>query len=225
MKWFLKIRLSVILILICGCAMNISASAVCRVDSLNTSLTNDRSSILALKTNLLYDAVSLVNFSIEAPLYKDKFSLLYYHQFPWWTWGENSNEYCVRFLSIGAEARWWFHPSGKDRFTGHFLGAYSESGKYDFGFQHEFCYQGEFWTSGLSYGYSMPISKKGGVNLEFSLSAGYAKINYRGYLPSEDYSILWRDLNNKGKLYYVGPTKVQISLVVPIRKTHKKGGA
>lgn len=67
--------------------------------------------------------------------------------------------------------------------------------------------------------------KRGGVNLEFSLSAGYAKINYRGYLPSEDYSILWRDLNNKGKLYYVGPTKVQISLVVPIRKTHKKGGA
>jgi hypothetical protein len=65
-----------------------------------------KKTILALKTNLLYDLVSFTNFSVEVPLYRDKLSLLYYHQFPWWTWGQADNEYCSRFLSIGGEARW-----------------------------------------------------------------------------------------------------------------------
>lgn len=175
--------------------------------------------ILALKTNLLYDALSLANFSIEVPLYKDKFSLLYYHQFPWWTWGQADNEYCIRFLSIGAEARWWFKTS--ERFNGHFLGLYSESGKYDFEFQRRICYQGEFYSAGLSYGYAMPVGKH--LNLEFSLSAGYASMAYRGYNPSPDYEILFRDPAKVGRVHYLGPTKAQISLVVPI-KVKTEGG-
>ena len=175
--------------------------------------------ILALKTNLLYDALSLTNFSIEVPIYKDKLSVLYYHQFPWWTWGQADNEFCIRFLSIGAEARWWF--KAKERLQGHFLGAYAESGKYDFEFQRRICYQGEFYSAGLSYGYAMPVGKH--VNLEFSLSAGYASMAYRGYSPSEDYEILWRDPNKVGRVHYFGPTKAQVSLVIPIRVKTKGG--
>ena len=177
--------------------------------------------ILALKTNLLYDVLSLTNFSIEAPLYKDKVSLLYYHQFPWWTWGQADNEYCTRYLSIGAEARWWFKT--KDRLNGHFVGAYAESGKYDFEYQRDICYQGEFYSVGFSYGYAMPVGRH--LNLEFSISAGYASIPYRGYTPSEDYEILWRDPDNVGRLHYFGPTKAQVSLVIPIRvKTNGGNG-
>jgi hypothetical protein len=175
--------------------------------------------ILALKTNLLYDALSFANFSVEVPLYKDKLSLLYYHQFPWWTWGMADNEFCMRFLSIGGEARWWFGTT--DRFNGHFIGAYAESGKYDFEIQRQICYQGEFYSAGLSYGYAMPIGKR--LNLEFSLSAGYASIPYRGYTPSEDYEILWRDPDKVGRLQYFGPTKAQISLVIPIRVKTRGG--
>ena len=175
--------------------------------------------ILALKTNLLYDVLSLTNFSIELPIYKDKVSILYYHQFPWWTWGQADNEYCIRYLSIGAEARWWF--KAKDRLQGHFLGAYAESGKYDFEFQRRICYQGEFYSTGLTYGYAMPVGKH--INLEFSLSAGYASLAYRGYSPSEDYEILWRDPNKVGRVQYFGPTKAQVSLVIPIRVKTKGG--
>lgn len=175
--------------------------------------------ILALKSNLLYDLVSFTNFSIEVPIYKDKLSLLYYHQFPWWTWGQADNEYCSRFLSIGGEARWWFMT--KDRLNGHFLGAYAESGKYDFEYQRSICYQGEFYSAGLSYGYAMPIGRN--LNLEFSISAGYASIAYRGYTPSEDYEILWRDPEKVGRLHYFGPTKAQVSLVIPIRVKTKGG--
>lgn len=176
--------------------------------------------ILALKTNLLYDVLSLTNFSVEFPVYKDNLSVLYYHQFPWWTWGKADNEYCTRFLGIGGEFRWWFRPSG--RFNGHFLGVYAESGKYDFEYQRHICYQGEFSTTGLTYGYAMPIGRN--LNLEFSVSAGYASIAYRGYTPSENYEILWRDPENAGRLHYLGPTKAQISLVIPIRVVTRKGG-
>lgn len=177
--------------------------------------------ILAFKTNLLYDILSLTNFSVEVPFWKNNMSLLYYHQFPWWTWGKANNEFCTRFLSIGAEARWWF--KAKDRLNGHFLGAYAESGKYDFEYQRSICYQGEFYSAGISYGYAMPIGRH--LNLEFTISAGYASIAYRGYTPSEDYEILWRDPNNAGRLHYFGPTKAQVSLVIPIRVKTKGGNA
>lgn len=180
---------------------------------------NGSKTILALKTNLLYDVLSLANFSVELPFCQDHMSLLYYHQFPWWTWGKANNEFCTRFLSIGAEARWWFKT--KDRLNGHFLGTYAESGKYDFEYQRSICYQGEFYTAGLSYGYAMPIGRN--LNLEFSISAGYASIAYRGYTPSDDYEILWRDPDKVGRLQYLGPTKAQISLVIPIRVKTKGG--
>lgn len=181
----------------------------------------ERKTIVALKTNLLYDLLSWTNFSVEVPFCKDRMSLLYYHQFPWWTWGQADNEFCTRFLSVGAEARWWFRTSGC--LNGHFLGAYAESGKYDFEYQRSFCYQGDFYSAGLSYGYAMPIGKH--LNLEFSISAGYASIAYRGYTPSEDYEILWSDSNKVGRIHYFGSTKAQVSLVIPIKVKTKGGNA
>ena len=191
-----------------------------------------KSTMFALKTNLLYDALSLVNYSIEVPI-TERFSALWYHQFPWWTWGQADNQYCIRFLSIGAEGRWWFKPMprpqiGKsvqrDKLMGHFVGLYAESGKWDFEWGRSICHQGEHWSVGLSYGYSMPLGRR--LNMEFSISVGYASIAYRKYEPSEDYEILWRDPDKHGRWHYFGPTKAQVSLVVPITmKTKRKGGA
>lgn len=190
----------------------------------------DTKTILALKTNLLYDALSWLNFSVEVPI-GDRFSALYYHQFPWWTWGKGNNEYCMRFLSIGAEGRWWFKPMPRektekrikrDRLMGHFVGVYGESGKYDFERQRDICYQGEHWSAGLSYGYAVPIGKR--LNLELSLSVGYASIAYRGYIPSENYEVLIRDSEKVGRWHYFGPTKAQVSLVFPFFIKYKKGG-
>ena len=198
---------------------------------LQPRIKEDSKTILALKTNLLYDAVSWLNFSAEVPI-GDRYSVLYYHQFPWWNWGEAKNEYCMRFLSIGAEGRYWFKPMPReatenrikrDRLMGHFVGMYAESGKWDFERKRDICYQGEHWSAGLSYGYAMPIGKR--LNLELSLSVGYASIAYRGYTPSEGYEILWRDPEKEGRWHYIGPTKAQVSLVLPFVVKYKKGGA
>ena len=69
----------------------------------------------------------------------------------------------------------------------------------------------------------MPIGKQ--LNLEFSISAGYASIAYRGYTPSEDYEILWSDSNKVGRIHYFGSTKAQVSLVIPIKVKTKGGNA
>lgn len=180
---------------------------------------------LAVKTNMLYDAITWVNYSIEVPfeIKDEKFSVTYDHQFPWWRWGEHNNEYSNRYFQIGGEARWWFAPQKKARtkknilrecLSGHFAGVYFMGGKYDFQWQRDICYQGEFWSAGFTYGYSMPISKL--FNLEFSVSAGFAPITYRHYIPADDYSILFVDRSKMGTHNYIGLTKLSISLVMPL---------
>ena len=98
-------------------------------------------------------------------------------------------------------------------------------GRWDFQWKRSICHQGEFWSAGLSVGYAMPICRW--ANMEFSLSAGYASIPYRGYRPTDDYSLLVRDPDKQGTWHYIGPTKAEISLVIPFNtsKTFKwKGG-
>lgn len=177
-----------------------------------------RKTILAAKTNLLYDAGTAVNFALEIP-FNEKFSILYEHHCPWWL--SKNNKYCLQFLSFGGEFRWWFAP--RDILVGHFVGVYGWTGYSDIQAGNKIgCYQFEFCSAGLTYGYSMPISKY--LNLEFSISAGYAQIPYQHYIPTEDWQILIRDHNNAGTLHYIGPTKAEISLVIPIR-AKIKGGA
>ena len=193
----------------------------------------DTRTIAAIKTNLLYDAVTWLNLAVEVPIYKDRFSLVYTHQFPWWRGGENRNEYCNRFLSIGGELRWWFRPQPRepydrhvrrDKLMGHYLGLYGMGGKWDSECKRKFCYQGEFWSAGVSYGYSRPLGKR--LNLELSASLGYANIPYRNYKPSDDYGILLRNRKKTGTWHYVGPTRLEVSLVWPLlhRFTVKREG-
>lgn len=187
--------------------------------------------ILALKTNLLYDAVTALNFAVEIP-FNEHFSAMYEHHCPWWL--SKNNKYCMQFLSFGGEFRWWFLPRPspetadrklRDALVGHYIGLNCWGGKSDLQWGRDFgCYQFDFISAGLSYGYSMPIGKY--LNLEFSISAGYARIPYQHYIPTDDWQILIKDKDNAGTLHYFGPTKAEISLVIPIYASFfRKGGA
>lgn len=177
--------------------------------------------LFAVKTNLLYDAVTMLNAEVEIPfLYR--FSLLWEDVFPWW---ETGNKYCLQHWEMGPELRFWFRswrPGSMDKMLGWFVGAYGMSSRYDIQFDTKIDYQGEYWSAGLTAGYVMPF-KKGWLHdalrarLEFSLSAGYFQTDYRHYLPTDSYDMLIRDKYNVGTATYIGPTKAKVSLVVPIR--------
>ena len=188
----------------------------------------DKKTRVALKTNLLYDIATVLNFAIEIP-FNEKFSILYEHHCPWWL--AKNNKYCLQFLSFGGAFRWWFKPQTRpasenrvkrDALVGHFLGVYAWGGKLDFQNVRKICYQAEFMSSGLTYGYSFPISKR--FNMELSVSAGYAEIPYRHYNPTEDFEILIRDRNKVGTWKFFGPTKVEVAFVIPLLCNYKKGG-
>ncbi len=165
-----------------------------------------------LKTNLLYDAVTALNASVEFPIGKN-FSIMLEDTFPWWSWGPNDRKFCFQLWEMGLEPRWWFKPEGN--LLGHFIGVYGKSAKYDFQNDTELCYQGEYWSAGLSYGYSMKLGRL--LRMEFSLSVGFLQSDYRHYQPDSAYEHLYLDKYKTGTFSYFGPTKLQVSLVLPVR--------
>ena len=170
----------------------------------------------AIKTNLLFDLVTAVNVELEFPI-GERFSLAVEDVFPWWKWGPNDRKYCFQYWSIGVEPRWWFvRNDRRDWLTGHFIGLYGMSGKYDFQWVTRFCWQGEYWSAGLTYGYALPICRW--ANMEFSISAGFLRSDYRHYQPDDEYEHLFKDYYNAGKATWFGPTKAKISLVIPLGK-------
>ena len=175
----------------------------------------------ALKTNMLYDVATALNVELEVPI-GNHWSVMVEDVFPWW---EKDNKYCFEMWEMGLEGRYWFRNNRwhADKLRGHFVGLYGMSSKYDFQWDRKACYQGEYWSVGVTYGYGLKVHRN--VNLEFSLSVGYLSSAYRHYFPADDYSVLWRDYSKQGRVSYVGPTKLKVSLVVPIRVPyHKKGG-
>lgn len=171
--------------------------------------------IAAVKTNLLYDAVTAVNFAVEVPI-GERWSIVAEDVFPWWSWGPNRNKYAFQMVEIGIEPRYWFYKKeDADVLEGHFVGIYGMSAKYDFQWDRSLCYQGEYWSAGVTYGYSLPV--KEWLKLEFSASVGFMRSNYRHYQPSPEYENLYLDEYQVGVLSYFGPTKVNVSMVIPLK--------
>lgn len=173
----------------------------------------------AVKSNLLYDAATALNFEVEIPI-GNHWSVAVEDLFPWW---ERGNKYCLQIWEMGIEGRYWFRENRyhNQKLQGWFVGPYVMSGKYDLQWKNDTNYQGEFHSVGLSAGYAMPISRR--LNLELSLSVGYLSTAYRHYYHADDYSVLFRDGKN-GRTGYFGPTKVKVALVWPLHITYKKGG-
>lgn len=172
----------------------------------------------AIKTNLLYDIMTAVNVEVEVPI-GNHWSMAVEYVFPWW---ETGNKYCLQMLELGVEGRYWFRNNvyHRHKLEGHFIGAYGMSSMFDFQWDYEPAYQGEYWSAGLTYGYSVPLGRS--VNMEFSLSVGYLSAAYRHYYPSDDYVLLWRDKYLTGRIGYFGPTKLKVALMVPLHISYNK---
>lgn len=181
-----------------------------------------RRPLLALKTNLLFDAALMPNVEIEVPVGK-RWSVNGEYAFPWWQF--DRGKYCMQVLMGGLEGRYWLgsRKSREDRevLTGHFLGLYAGGGKYDLQWGEK-GYQGEFFiAAGVSYGWVTRIARH--LHLEFNIGIGLLRTDYRHYHARDNYqTLLWQE---NGKYTWFGPTKAKISLVWLLNRRVKKGGS
>ena len=172
--------------------------------------------MFAVKTNLLFHALSMLNAEVEVPVGR-RFSILAEEVFPWW---ETGFRYCLQHLELGAEGRLWFRRwdnVGIEKLTGPFVGVYGMSAKYDFQYDTDLDYQGEYWSAGITGGWSFNLGRQNPWGrLELSLGAGYLRTHYRSYLPTDVYDKLIRNPYKAGIAQYVGPTKAKVSIVIPV---------
>ena len=173
---------------------------------------------MAVKTNLLYDAVVVPNLGLEFYLGRG-WSIAGNWMY---TWLKNDNRYRYHRVYGGdLEVRRWLS-YGRKPLTGHHMGIYGLLLTYDLEWGGK-GYLGDRWSygGGISYGYSAPIGRR--LNLDFTLGIGYLDGEYYEYVPQEGHYV-WKATK---KRRWFGPTKAEVSLVWLIghgNTNPKKGG-
>ncbi len=167
----------------------------------------------ALKTNLLFDAATLVNLSIEIPMGR-RVSLAGNFMFPQWT--DSRRRFAVQSLNGDLELRIWYGSrakmDAKPRLTGWFTGIYGGAGNYLLEWKREGV-EGNFWHAGITVGYAHAINKRGNLRMEYLVGGGWFSAEYDRYRVQQDVRNEATTSLGKGKYAMFLPTKAAISLV------------
>lgn len=163
---------------------------------------------LALKTNLLYDAVLLPNLALEFSLPR-RWSIEVEGHWSWWN--TNTGKHLFHRVQVGgAEVRKWLGPLDRTPFSGHYVGVYGMGGNYDVRLGN-IGHLGEYgsWSVGLTYGFGLPVSRS--FNFEFGVGLGYFGGEYKKYTYDPDNDRYpWQSDHRRN---YFGITKAKVSLV------------
>ena len=165
--------------------------------------------VVAVKTNVLYDAITTPNIVSEVAFNKH-WSVEASGYYNGWTF---SSDKSFKHWMIQPEARYWIH----ERFNGHFFGVHAQYIDYDFaglkllyGMEKKNSYNGNAYGGGISYGYQLYVSPR--WNVEFTVGFGYLHFEYDKYaFPRGDAPI------GKFRNEYWGLTKAGISIVYIIK--------
>lgn len=183
---------------------------------------------MALKTNMLYDALLLPNIGAEFYVGKD-WSVAADWMYGWWD--NDRTHYYWRAYGGDVTVRRWFGNAAKEKpLTGHHLGVYAGVVTYDFelggkgymgGIPSRTLWDRCNYVAGIEYGYSLPIARR--LNIDFTIGFGYLGGKVIEYVPKDEIYI-WQRTR---RLNWIGPTKAEISLVWLIgcgNYNHGKGG-
>lgn len=164
---------------------------------------------MSLKTNLLFDILTGINFETEFAI-KNHWSIALELVSPWWKI-EKEHKY-FQILNITIEGKYWFGKNRENRkLLGWFIGAHLGIGMFDIMSDPLKGKQGEFILSGLSIGYAHKISPH--LALEYTLGAGAYLAKYRKYFWDDyDYS-LYAPTAQYWRTTIFGPTRAKVSLV------------
>lgn len=171
--------------------------------------------VVAVKSNLLYDATGTINLGAEVAL-SNKLTLDVSGNLNLWTYNQRTNTK-LKHILVQPELRYWLC----EAFASHFLGVHAHWADYNVGaldlpfgltannLKH-YRYQGNLYGAGVSYGYQWAFKNRWALEAELGL--GYAYLDYKKFECENCGKLLGRE-----KLHYIGPTKAAISLIFFIK--------
>lgn len=169
---------------------------------------------MGIKSNLLYDLLLVPNIGAEFYLGKN-WSIAGDWMYGWWK-NDNAHWYW-RIYGGGLSVRKWFGKEANEKpLTGHHIGVYGQVMTYDFevgglgqmgGEPGGSLFDRANYGAGIEYGYSLPVARR--LNIDFSACVGFFGGLYYEYLPMDN-CYVWQATK---KRFYIGPTKIEISLV------------
>jgi hypothetical protein len=175
--------------------------------------TSARAQQVAVKSNLLADAVLSPNLGVEVGI-APRWTIDLSGQLNLWSL---SHERRWEHWLVQPEARYWFC----ERFNRHFVAAHLLGGEYNIGHLHnswnflgtdfsklsDYRYRGWFVGAGVGYGYSWILGRH--WNLEGEIGVGYT------YSRSDEYRCHGCSQKERDDVshHYVGPTKAAVNLV------------
>ena len=171
-----------------------------------TSEPNCKPFYMALKTNMLYDALLVPNVGVEFYLGKN-WSVAGNWHYSWWHNGKT--HWFWRTYGGDVALRKWIGKRAIEKpLTGHHLGVYGQMITYDFNLNDNGILADKWsYAVGLEYGYSLPIARR--LNIDFTLGVGYHWGIYDEYTPIDGHYV-WQATKRR---QYIGPTKLEVSLV------------
>lgn len=183
---------------------------------------------MALKTNMIFDALALPNIGAEFYLGRG-WSAQAQWMYGWWD-TDPSHRYWRAYGGELGLRRWFGSRAAAKPLTGHHVGVYAGIVTYDFEFGGTGIMggkpRGTLWDrcnryAGIEYGYSLPVGRR--INIDFTLGFGYLGGKYLKYDPLGS-KYVWKSTH---RLNWIGPTKAEISLVWLIGRgnyNERKGG-
>lgn len=177
------------------------------------TLTSNYSRV-ALKTNLLFDAILVPNIGVQVNTINN---WAIYADVMYAGWDIPTKHYYWDLYGAQIGARKYFGEKSRERiFSGHHYGAYCQALAYDLQLGHI----GQQTPTlnigfGIDYGYSFPITRT--LNLDLEVGIGYIGGKYHEYIVDEEH-YTWRGTIERN---WFGPTKAQVTLVWLIKKSKR----
>lgn len=182
---------------------------------------------MALKTNMLFDALALPNIGAEFYVGKN-WSVGADWMYGWWD-NDSHHRYWRAYGGDITVRRWFGRAAHVKPLTGHHLGIYAGVVTYDFEFGGKGYMGGipggTLWDrcqygAGIEYGYSLPVGRH--INIDFTLGIGYLGGKLVEYKPDRNFYV-WEKTKH---VNLFGPTKLEVSLVWLIGRgnVNTKGG-
>lgn len=163
---------------------------------------------MALKTNLAYDAVAILNAEFEIQVSRH-FSVQIPVIWSLWDWKQDMG---LRMVAVQPEARYWLGRVGKGSAFGINVGVAAYNFRHD-DIRTQNVSSCPLLSAAVSYAYALPFGRDSRWSAEFSLAVGYAYAKYNRYYNIDNGALI----NTRTRNYF-GPTKIGISLCYRLGK-------